>query len=132
MTAGPSNPNVYATRPDMTEEAVPVPCSSPITSAASAIAATCPSQTPVRLSRVVSSKQVVGVDRYLPVPRPSMGGEDFAYYAEQVPACFFLVGVQPTDAPGYPPLHSDRYDFTDAAIGVGVRMFVELVLQYGK
>ena len=56
-----------------------------------------------------------------------MGGEDFSYYLEKVPGCFFLVGVEPPDRDGYPPLHSDRYDFTDAALGVGMRMFVELV-----
>ena len=33
---------------------------------------------------------------------------------------------------GYPPLHSDRYDFTDAAISTGMRMFIELVRNYGK
>ena len=31
------------------------------------------------------AKRVVGPDRYFPVPRPSMGGEDFAYYLEKVP-----------------------------------------------
>jgi amidohydrolase len=79
------------------------------------------------------AKQTVGAERYFPVPRPSMGGEDFAYYLEQVPGCFFLVGVEPLDhAGGYPPLHSDRYDFTDAAMAVGMRMFVELVRNFGR
>jgi hypothetical protein len=35
--------------------------------------------------------------------------------------------VEPVGAGGYPSLHNDRFDFTDAAIGVGMRMFVELV-----
>jgi len=48
-----------------------------------------------------------------------MGGEDFAYYLEKIPGCFFLVGVEPLDKNSYPPLHSDRYDFTDAALAVG-------------
>ncbi|QOV89247.1 M20 metallopeptidase family protein [Humisphaera borealis] len=78
------------------------------------------------------AKQVVGLDRYYEVPRPSMGGEDFAYYLQEVQGCFFLIGVQPVAASGYPPLHSDRFDFTDEAIATGVRMFVELVLQYGR
>jgi hippurate hydrolase len=79
------------------------------------------------------AKQTVGAERYFPVPRPSMGGEDFAYYLEQVPGCFFLVGVEPMEhAGGYPPLHSDRYDFTDAAMAVGMRMFVELVRNFGR
>jgi amidohydrolase len=59
-----------------------------------------------------------------------MGGEDFAYYLEKVPGCFFLVGVEPHDRNGYPPLHSDRYDFTDDALEVGMRMFVSLVTHF--
>ena len=61
-----------------------------------------------------------------------MGGEDFAYYLQQIPGCFFLVGVAPPDAEVYPSLHSDRYDFVDAALAVGMRMFVELIANFGK
>jgi metal-dependent amidase/aminoacylase/carboxypeptidase family protein len=57
-----------------------------------------------------------------------MGGEDFAYYLEATPGCFFLVGVEPREGNGHPSLHSDRYDFTDAAMGVGMRVFLGLVL----
>jgi amidohydrolase len=73
------------------------------------------------------ARQALGPDHFVPVAKPSMGGEDFAYYLEKVPGCFFLIGVEPPDRNGYPSLHSDRYDFTDAALAVGMRMFVELV-----
>lgn len=73
------------------------------------------------------ARTALGPDRFLPVGRPAMGGEDFAYYLERVPGCFFLVGVQPPGVDAYPSLHSDRFDFTDAAMAVGMRMFVELV-----
>jgi amidohydrolase len=76
------------------------------------------------------AKSALGAERYFPVPRPSMGGEDFAYYLEKVPGCFFLVGVEPPGQQGYPSLHSDRYDFTDDAIAVGMRMFIELVRRF--
>lgn len=76
------------------------------------------------------AKATVGANHYFPAAKPSMGGEDFAFYLEKVPGCFFLIGVEPPDHPGYPPLHSDRYDFTDDAIAVGMRMFLELVRQY--
>ena len=59
-----------------------------------------------------------------------MGGEDFAYYLQKVPGCFFLVGVEPPGVKGYPSLHNDRYDFTDAALAVGMRMFVGLVRNF--
>ena len=48
--------------------------------------------------RRAGRRRTLGPDRYFPVPRPSMGGEDFAYYLEKVPGCFFLVGVEPPDA----------------------------------
>ena len=73
-----------------------------------------------------TAKTALGEDRFYLAPFPSMGGEDFAYYLEKVPGCFFLVGVEPIDAASHPSLHSDRYNFTDAALGVGMRMFVEL------
>jgi amidohydrolase len=75
----------------------------------------------------ITARQTLGADRFVPVARASMGGEDFAYYLEKVPGCFFLVGVEPVERNGYPSLHSGRYDFTDAALGVGMRMFVELI-----
>ena len=72
----------------------------------------------------------LGPNVFLPVAHSSMGGEDFAYYLEQVPGCFFLVGVQPPGHADYPSLHTDRYDFTDAAMVTGIRMFVDLVNGY--
>ena len=78
------------------------------------------------------ARQAIGVNRFFPVARPSMGGEDFAYYLEKVPGCFFLVGVEPLDREGYPPLHSDRYDFTDEALATGLKMFVELARNFGS
>jgi amidohydrolase len=78
------------------------------------------------------ARGVAGNDHYLPVSRPSMGGEDFSYYLDKVPGCFFLVGVEPMNMERYYPLHNDRYDFTDDAMVVGIRMFVELARNFGK
>ena len=78
------------------------------------------------------ARQALGADRYVPAARPVMGGEDFAYYLENVPGCFFMIGTIPPGCEQYHPLHSDRYDFTDGALAVGIRMFVELALNFGK
>jgi len=76
------------------------------------------------------AREALGNDSFIPVAKPSMGAEDFSYYLEKAPGCFFFVGVEPTSANGYWPLHSDRYDFTDSALPVGMRMFLELVMNY--
>jgi amidohydrolase len=77
------------------------------------------------------ARQTLGPDRFLLAAKPSMGGEDFSYYLEKVPGCFFLVGLQPGKDP-CPSLHSDRFDFTDAAFAVSMGMFVELAMNFGK
>jgi hippurate hydrolase len=77
-----------------------------------------------------TARAVFGNDRFLLAARASMGGEDFAYYLEKAPGCFFLVGVEPPDKAWYPSLHSDRYDFADGAMPIGMRMFVELAKNY--
>ena len=56
-----------------------------------------------------------------------MGGEDFAYYLEQVPGCFFFVGMDPPTGAGRPALHTDGYDWNDDAIGVGASMFLAIL-----
>ncbi|MEA2711184.1 MAG: hypothetical protein QOF78_3785 [Phycisphaerales bacterium] len=77
------------------------------------------------------ARQTLGANRFIPIAKPSMGGEDFSYYLEKVPGCFFLVGVEPANCKtGYPSLHSDCYDFTDAALEVGIKMFIALVQNY--
>lgn len=73
---------------------------------------------------------VFGPERSRLVPEPSMGGEDFSYYAREVPSCFFLLGLCPpgADPRRVPQLHQPEFDFNDEAIPTGVEMFVRLAL----
>lgn len=66
-------------------------------------------------------------DRFIPAARPAMGGEDFAYYLEKVPGCFFLIGLLPEGREKFPALHTETFDFTDAAMATGVGMMLEIV-----
>jgi len=44
-----------------------------------------------------SVAKIVGKDNVTEAPEPNMGGEDFAYFAEQVPSSFYFVGIAPTE-----------------------------------
>jgi amidohydrolase len=77
-----------------------------------------------------TAQRTLGNRAYVEVPKPTMWGEDFAFYIEQIPGCFFLLGVQPHERDSYPMLHNPQYDFTDAAVPVGIKMMVELALGY--
>jgi len=58
---------------------------------------------------------------------PVMGGEDFAFYAEKIPACFYILGVEDgTWRSAH--LHQPTYDFNDAAIPHGIEAMVVLAL----
>ncbi|MFT5423189.1 MAG: amidohydrolase [Phycisphaerales bacterium] len=82
--------------------------------------------------------EAFGADWARTEPEPTMGGEDFAYYCDQVPSCFFWVGLGEKGDDGRddggggsekePLLHQSRFDFKDAAIPVGVEMMVRLAL----
>ena len=61
--------------------------------------------------------------------KPVMGGEDFSYYCEVVPSCFFALGLLPDGQERMPNLHSPNFDFNDDALATGVEMFCELALQ---
>ena len=63
---------------------------------------------------------------------PVMGGEDFAFYAQRVPAAFFALGLRGADQASYPSLHQPDFDFADAAIPLGVRMHVELAQRFAR
>jgi amidohydrolase len=55
---------------------------------------------------------------------PTMGGEDMAYYLEQVPGCFFFLG---TGYEGAHPIHNPAFTVDEAALPVGVETFCRAV-----
>lgn len=71
----------------------------------------------------------LGAERVVPALTPTMGGEDFAFYAQRVPACFFKLGLVPDGAGDYPKLHQPEFDFNDDALPVGVEMLCRLALE---
>jgi amidohydrolase len=73
------------------------------------------------------AREALGLHRYFSAARPTMAGEDFGFYLQKVPGCFFMVGVDSLDPKHPASLHTDRYDFSDATLAVGMRMLLELV-----
>ena len=78
-----------------------------------------------------AATRCLGDERVLEAPFPIMGGEDFAFYGQHVPSCFFFLGLRPTE--GTPPsnLHQDDFDFRDDALATGIEVFVQLALGAG-
>jgi amidohydrolase len=69
---------------------------------------------------------MLGGDRVIRVETPTMGGEDFAYYAQRVPSVFFCLGLKPAHAERAPQLHQPDFDFNDDAMPIGIELFCRL------
>ncbi len=54
----------------------------------------------------------------------SLGGEDFAWYLEQVAGCMARLGVKPPGMERPFDLHQGLFDVDEAAIAVGVKVLV--------
>ena len=77
------------------------------------------------LGRALGASNVVEMDLI-------MGAEDFSYYANQVPGFFFMVGATPQgqDAAKAPSNHSPEFFLDEAALKVGTRGMLQVVLDY--
>ncbi len=76
-------------------------------------------------------EQVVGDTNVVEV-KPSMGGEDFAYFAQEVPGFYFLLGVRNEEIGAVHPLHSPNMVVDEAALPNGVRAMSTVALDYLK
>ncbi len=61
---------------------------------------------------------------------PKMWAEDFAYFAQQIPACFWLLGVKPDGVDVMPPLHNSKLSPDERAMTNGVKMFLATTFNY--
>lgn len=75
------------------------------------------------------AREVLGPERVETVEQPTMGGEDFAYYGQHVPACFYFLGMRPRGVTTFPSLHQADFDFNDDALPVGVELMCALALR---
>lgn len=75
------------------------------------------------------ARGALGAARVEQLPDASLGGEDFSYYGQHVPACFFALGVKPEGAAGSPSLHQPEYDFNDDALATGIEVMACLAVQ---
>lgn len=72
--------------------------------------------------RIVGSENVVEFE-------PMMGGEDFAYYLEQIPGAFFVVGGRNPELKAIYPHHHPKFDVDERSMLVIGKIFLHLAFQ---
>ena len=60
-----------------------------------------------------------------------MGAEDFSFYAQRVPACFYTLGSRNGAATSFPH-HSSQFDIDEGCLPAGVAMMTALALDAGR
>ncbi len=75
-----------------------------------------------------AAARLLGADAVHPA-EPTMGGDDFALYLEQVPGCYVWLGTgDPARGATY-DWHDPRYDIDERALAVGSALLAEVALE---
>lgn len=74
-------------------------------------------------------ERVLGGKEYVLLEPPSMGGEDFSYFAMEGPSALLWLGVVPKDLEKT-ALHSPTFTADEESIPIGVRVMSSVILDY--
>jgi amidohydrolase len=74
-----------------------------------------------------AAEAVVGEARVVPMPQPTMGGEDFSFMLNAKPGNYIMLGAGKTGRD--PQVHSPDYDFNDDLLPIGASYWATLTEQ---
>jgi hippurate hydrolase len=58
---------------------------------------------------------------------PLLAAEDFSYFLQERPGCFFFLGTKESCETQHRDLHSDTYDFNDKVLPLAIHVFLKIV-----
>ena len=77
------------------------------------------------------AKEVVGEDRVMDqIEDPIMVGEDFAYYAEKIPAAFLFLSSSNKGKGTDVPHHNERFNVDEDVLWIGSALFVKIAEKF--
>lgn len=76
---------------------------------------------PTQLVREIAKENFAVSERNL----PAMASEDFSFYLDNTPGCFFILGTRDEQHVDF--VHTDKYDFNDKSMPYGVEMFTRII-----
>ena len=76
-----------------------------------------------------AATEILGEDNLIEMPDPIMGGEDFAYYTEEIPGCFSFLGVGNPDIDAVYDVHHPMFKVDEEALSLGTAIHVNTALK---
>ncbi|MFC2028812.1 M20 family metallopeptidase [Chloroflexota bacterium] len=77
-----------------------------------------------------SASEILGEEKVNWIEAPSMIGEDFSYFLQQVPGCYFLLGTKNPDRGIVNPLHSSNFQLDEDVLSLGTAIFAKTILNF--
>jgi amidohydrolase len=89
-------------------------------------------KSPDLLRRMVPTfRQAFGEENVVEL-EPTMGGEDFAFFSQEVPGLYFVLGVRNESIGAVHPLHSPKFTLDEVALPLGVKAMSVMAIDYLK
>ena len=76
-----------------------------------------------------TAAELIGKENVIISEHATLGGEDFAFYAEKVPSAFYHLGCQKEGEPFW-PLHNEHFVPDEDALKIGARIMVTAALNF--
>lgn len=61
---------------------------------------------------------------------PGLGGEDFSYYLQKVPGCFYFLGVRNEELDCVHPTHSTKFRIDEDSFSVGISVMLNSAVRF--
>jgi len=75
-----------------------------------------------------TAKQCYGEEKAHYLSQPAMASEDFSFYLEQIPGCYFFIGA----GEKRPSCHNNQFDFNDEILPIAAEMLTMTAMNYLK
>jgi IAA-amino acid hydrolase len=76
-----------------------------------------------------AATEILGEENLIEMLDPIMGGEDFAYYTEEIPGCFSFLGVGNPDIDAVYDVHHPMFKVDEEALSLGAAIHVNTALK---
>ncbi|MBF8983880.1 amidohydrolase [Lutibacter sp. B2] len=74
-------------------------------------------------------QNIMGIENFIQIEKPSLGGEDFAFFAKKVPAVYMFLGCRPKGIPinDFPTIHNPQFNPDEGALKIGIESLSNMV-----
>lgn len=76
-----------------------------------------------------SIRKMIGTDAVYTLKSPSMGADDFGYFAQEVAGAYFRLGIRKEDTNTY-DLHHPKFQFDEAILPVGAKILTQFAFDW--